>query len=398
MNTRQYETVIIGGGQAGLATAWHLTHQNMPCVILDENNRVGAAWRKRWESLHLFTPGRYDNLPGMSYPGPPGSHPGKDDIADYLEAYASRFGFPVRTGVKVVGVSAEKDHYHIETNNEKIIAHNVVVATGPFHHPRIPEFAKELDPQIVRMHSSEYQTPAQVQDGPVLVVGAGQSGAEIALDLAGDHKVWLSGRDVGEEPAFRDNFSGRIISSIMVFAATKVMNVANPLGRMMRKHFFYPRRGIPRAGGTRKRLKMAGVEWVVRTNGTSNGYPMLEDGRVLKVKNVIWCTGFVTNYSWIDLPVFDDFGFPVHKRGVVDGQPGLYFIGMPFQRTLSSSLLLGVGRDAGYIAGHIASNRSVSEEKLKTGVPGQIEQRTKQQVRNKIESEETSVTFNVEQN
>ena len=121
MNNRQYETVIIGGGQAGLATAWHLTHQNMPCVILDENDRVGAAWRKRWKSLHLFTPGRYDNLPGMPYPGPPGSHPGKDDIADYLEAYASRFGFPVRTGVKVVRVSAEGDHYNIETKNEMII-------------------------------------------------------------------------------------------------------------------------------------------------------------------------------------------------------------------------------------------------------------------------------------
>ncbi len=359
MSDRQYETVIIGGGQSGLATAWHLTHLNIPCVILDENDKVGASWRKRWNSLHLFTPGRYDNLPGMSYPGPPGSHPGKDDIANYLESYAYRFGFPVRTGVKVVQLSAEGDHYIIETNNEKIIAHNVVVATGPFHHPCIPKFAKELDPQIVQFHSSEYQTPSQVQDGPVLVVGAGQSGAEIALDMARDHKVWLSGRDVGEEPAFRDNFSGRIISAIMVFAATKVLNVANPLGRMMRKHFFYPRRGIPRAGGTKKRLKKAGVVWGVRTSGTFDGYPMLEDGRVMKVNNVIWCTGFRTDFSWINLPIFNDFGFPVHKKGVVPDQPGLYFIGMPFQQTLSSSLLLGVGRDAGCIANHIASNRAV---------------------------------------
>ncbi|MCB0564698.1 MAG: NAD(P)-binding domain-containing protein [Phaeodactylibacter sp.] len=250
----------------------------------------------------------------------------------------------------------------------------MVVATGPFHNPRIPEFADELDPQIVQMHSSEYQTPSQVQDGPVLVVGAGQSGAEIALDMAKGHKVWLSGRDVGEEPAFRDNFSGRLISAIMVFAATKVLNVANPLGRKMRKHFFYPPRGIPRAGGTKKRLKKAGVEWVGRTNGTGDGYPKLEDGRVLKVKNIIWCTGFITDYSWIDLPIFDDFGFPVHERGVVQDKPGLYFIGMPFQRTLSSSLLLGVGRDAGYIANHIASKRSVQEEKSSSKMSGEVVQ------------------------
>ena len=311
MSNRQYETVIIGGGQAGLATAWHLTHQNMPYVILDENDRVGASWRKRWKSLRLFTPGRYDNLPGMPYPGPQGSHPGKDDIADYLEAYASRFEFPVRNGVKVVRVNAEGDHYTLETQNEMISAQNIVVATGPFHHPRIPEYANDLNPQITQFHSSEYQSPSQIQDGPVLVVGAGQSGAEIALDLARDHKVWLSGRDVGEEPVFSESFTSRIINTIMVFAATKVLNVANPLGRMMRKYFFYPPRGIPRAGGSKKRLKKAGVEWVARTKGTIDGYPQLEDGKSLRVNNVIWCTGFVTDYSWINLPVFNEFGFPV---------------------------------------------------------------------------------------
>ncbi len=175
--------------------------------------------------------------------------------------------------MKVVRVKAEGDHYIIETQNEMISAQNIVVATGPFHHPRIPEFANDLNPQITQFHSSEYQSPSQVQEGPVLVVGAGQSGAEIALDMARDHKVWLSGRDVGEEPAFDESFTARIINAIMVFAATKVMNVANPLGRMMRKHFFYPSRGIPRAGGTKKRLKKAGVEWVARTKGTNDGYP-----------------------------------------------------------------------------------------------------------------------------
>ena len=197
----EFDTVIIGGGQAGLATAYHLSHHDVPCVIVDENDEVGTAWRKRWNSLRLFTPGRYDSLPGMSYPGPPGSYPGKDDIADYLKAYASRFGFNVRTGVKASSwVSAENNHYILETNSGSITAHNVIVATGAFHRPRIPEFADKLDPEIFRMHSSEYQTPSQVTSGPVLIVGAGQSGAEIALDMArNSHKVWLSGRDPGEE-------------------------------------------------------------------------------------------------------------------------------------------------------------------------------------------------------
>lgn len=361
MKKGQFNTVIIGGGQAGLATAYHLTRRRVPCIVLDENDDIGAAWRKRWDSLRLFTPGRYDGLPGMSYPGPPGSYPGKDDIADYLGDYASRFGLPVRTGVKVSRVSADGDLYSIETNNGLITAHNVVVATGAFHHPRIPGFAPRLDRQIVQMHSSRYQTPSQVGEGPVLVVGAGQSGAEIALDMARDHKVWLSGRDTGEEPVVRGTFTGRLLTPVFVFAFTRVINVANPLGRKVRRHFLYPPRGIPRAGGTKKLLRQAGVEPVKRTTGTSEGFPQLEDGQVLKVASVIWCTGFVPDYSWIDFPIFDEYGYPAHNRGVAKDHPGLYFIGMPFQRTLSSSLIMGVGKDAGYIARHIAVKRAVED-------------------------------------
>ena len=362
MNARQYKTVIIGGGQAGLATAYHLTRCGLSCVILDENHEVGAAWRNRWDSLRLFTPGRYSSLPGMPYPGPPGSYPKKDDIADYLQDYASRFRFLVRTGVKVVRLSADNEHYIIETNEEQIAAYNVVVATGAFHHPRIPEFAENLNRQIVQMHSSEYQSPLQVRSGPVLVVGAGQSGAEIALDMARDHQVWLSGRDTGEEPVVRGTLSDRLITPIMVFAATRVINVANPLGRKLRQRFFYPRRGIPRAGGTKKLLRQAGVECVERTTGTSDGNPQLEDNRVLKVANVIWCTGFITDYSWIDLPIFDEYGYPLHKRGVVNSHPGLYFMGLPFQSTLSSTLIVGMGKDAKYIADHIASKRTANQQ------------------------------------
>jgi putative flavoprotein involved in K+ transport len=354
------ETIVVGGGQAGLATSYHLKRLGLEHVILDENEQVGAAWRKRWESLRLFTPGCYDSLPGMPYPGPPNSIPGKDDIADYLQTYAARFNLPVRSGIKVDRIAADGDRYLIESGSERMWAENVVVATGAFREPRIPGSAESLNPDIFQMHSSEYRRPSQVPEGPVLVVGAGQSGAEIALDLIPEHRVWLSGKDHGEEPASPGSFADRLFTPIMAFAATKVINVANPIGRKVRDKFLYPPRGIPRAGGTRKKVLRAGIEWVGRTTGTKDGLAQLEDGRVLDVANVIWCTGFVTDYGWIELPVFDSYGYPIHNRGVVHSHPGLYFMGLLFQSSLSSALIMGVGRDAERIAKAIASRSSVS--------------------------------------
>ncbi len=358
--------MIIGGGQAGLATAYHLTRLHVPCVVLDENDQVGAAWRKRWDSLRLFTPGRYDSLPGMRFPGPQRSYPSKDDIADYLQDYTSRHGLPAKTGVRVVKVSTDGEDYTIETEKGHYVAQNVVVATGAFHHPRVPVFAADLAEEIVQFHSSQYQRPSQVREGPVLIVGAGQSGAEIALDLAVDHHVWLSGRDPGEEPVVRGTFMGRLLTPVVAFAATRLINVGNPLGRKMRRHFFYPPRGIPRSGGTRKLLGRAGVECVERTTGVRDGYPELSGGRVLNVPTVIWSTGFVRDYGWIDLPIFDEYGMPDHERGVVRSHPGLYFIGLPFQHTLSSPLIMGVGRDAAFIARHIASEQAIERGRYKT--------------------------------
>jgi putative flavoprotein involved in K+ transport len=356
-----FDTVIIGGGQAGLATGYFLKRHGRPFVILDENDHVGAAWRNRWASLRLFTPARYSSLPGVPFPGPSASYPGKDDVADYLQAYSRRFGLPVRNGIKVAELRPHRDRYVIETNDEPLFACNVVVATGAFHHPRTPDFAGRLDRQIFQMHSSGYKHPSQVREGPVLVVGAGQSGAEIALDMARDHQVWLSGRDPGEEPVVRGTLSGRLITPLIVFAITKVINVANPAGKKLRRHFFYPPRGFPRAGGTKKRLKRAKVKCVGRITGTSNGYPQTEEGRIIKAASVIWCTGYSADYSWIDLPVFDEYGYPEHRRGVVNAYPGLYFVGLPFQSTLSSTLIMGVGKDARYIADHIASRRIPEE-------------------------------------
>lgn len=351
------DTVVVGGGQAGLATGYHLTRLGIEHVILDENDEVGTSWRNRWDSLRLFTPARFSNLPGMRFPGPGHAVLGKDDVADYLADYADRFELPVRSGVTVDRIAADDGRYVIESGDERMWADNVVVATGAFHRPRVPEFASALDPGIVQMHSSEYRRPSQLQDGGVLVVGAGSSGGEIALELSERHRVWLSGRDPGQEPFRPGSWTDRLVTPVMWFMASRVINVANPIGRKASDHFLRPPRGIPRGAVRKGHLRQAGIEWVGRTAGTNDGFPQLEDGRVLDVTNVVWCTGYVADYGWVDLPVLDEYGYPAHERGVVQSHPGLYFMGLLFQRTLSSALIGGMGRDAEHIAEHIHRRR-----------------------------------------
>lgn len=347
------DTVVIGAGQSGLAVGYHLAQRGVEFVILDANDEIGASWRNRWDSLRLFTPSHYSSLPGMPFPAPRWSIPHKDDVADYLAGYASTFELPVRSGVAVNGVEAFEDHYAADTTSGRILARNVVVATGAFHYPHLPEFADRLDHAIVQLHSSDYRRPSQVPDGDVLVVGAGSSGAEIAVELSAEHRVWLSGRDPGQEPTTPGSKPDRLVTPIMWFLANRVIDVRNPLGRRVRDHFLDPPRGIPRGRVTRRALGAAGIDWVARTTGVDDGRPSLDDGTVLDVRTVVWCTGFHADFGWIQLPVFGDDGYPIHARGVVEAQPGLYFMGLPFQTTLSSALIGGVGRDAAHIALHV---------------------------------------------
>jgi len=353
-----FETIIIGGGQAGLATGYQLATRGLSFVILDGNDRIGDSWRGRWDSLRLFTPARYDSLPGMPFPGPGHSYPTKDETADYLEAYAANFELPIRTGVRVDRLFKEGDRFVVLAGDRRFEADNVVVAAGAYHNPRVPDFAPDLDPGVVQMHSSQYRNPSQLQEGGVLVVGAGNSGAEIAMDLSPHHRIWLSGRDTGQEPTTAGSLPDRLLTPVMWFMATRVMNVKTPIGRKVRQHFLDPPRGIPLGRVRRKDLAVAGIERVPRVDGVRDGQPMLEDGRVLDVSNVIWCTGFIPDFRWIDLPVFGENGFPVHDRGIVESQPGLYFMGLLFLSTLSSALVGGVGRDAEHIACHIVATRS----------------------------------------
>lgn len=356
MTEQQLGSVVIGGSQAGLAVGYYLKQRGLPFVILDENDRVGAAWRNRWDSLRLFTPGRYNGLPGMPFPGSPGAYPTKDETADYLDAYARAFELPVRTGVKVDRLAKTGDRFEVTCGQQALSAENVVVATGAFNNPRVPSFARELDQSIVQLHSKEYRNPSQIQKGAVLVVGAGNSGAEIAMELAPHHQTWLSGPDTGQEPARAGTRLDHLLTPMMWFVATR-LTVKTALGRKLRDHFLDPPRGIPLGRVRRKDFAPAGIERVPRMTGVKNGNPILENGRVLEVSNVIWCTGYAPNYNWIDLSLPSHNGLPIHDRGIVDACPGLYFIGLLFLYSLSSALVGGVGRDAEHIVDHIVSTR-----------------------------------------
>jgi putative flavoprotein involved in K+ transport len=280
------EAIIIGAGQAGLAAGYYLARQGRRFAILDAAPRLGHAWRTRYDSLRLFTSGPYDSLPGLPFPAPADHYPGKDEVADYLERYAATFELPVRLDTPVRALAGGRDGapFRVVTDRGVLDAGQVIVATGPFQRPVVPPFAADLSPAVFRAHSSAYRNPAQIPDGEVLVVGAGNSGAQIAEELARARGVTLAGRVVG-----------------------------------------------------------ASVDTV-----------SFADGASMKPAAIIWATGFRPDYDWIDLPVFDEAGRPVHRRGVT-AISGLYFLGLPWLYRRGSALLGGVGEDAGYIAGRVAA-------------------------------------------
>ena len=352
------ETLVIGGGQAGLAVGYHLKSKQRGVVILDANERVGDSWRKRWPSLRLYSPAKLDGLPGMPFPAPRHSFPSGLEMADYLESYAARFELPVRNGVAVESLDRNGDGYVARAGDRRFFADNVVVATDVFQHehPIVPEFASELDPAIRQLHSADYQGPEQLQPGPVLVVGAAHSGGDIAYEVArAGHPTILSGRDTGQLPVDIESRKARLGFVVLRFVWTRVLTVSTPMGRKaksdLRTH------GGPLLRVKRADLAAAGVERVPeRTVAAEGGKPVLADGRVVDVANVVWCTGFRNDYSWIKFPLpTEDDGYPAQRRGAVPSSPGLYFVGLPFLHSFASMLILGAGRDGKRVAQQIVS-------------------------------------------
>lgn len=354
----QVETVVIGAGQAGLATGYHLARRGREFVILDAYQRVGDNWRCHWDSLRLYSPARVTGLPGMRFPAPPSSFPTKDQMADYLETYASAFDLPVRTGVRVTRLAREDGGYLVTTDGPSFRCDNVVVASGTFGRtPYVPDFAGQLDPGIVQLHSSGYKGPAQLQPGGVLVVGASHSGGDIAYEagMAG-HPTVLSGRIHGQVPFDIEGRPAKVAFPVLFFAAKHVLTIRTPLGRKARPQA--RQHGGPLIRVKRADLVRAGVELApARTVGVRDGLPVLDGGRVVEAANVVWCTGFRQDFTWIDLPVVGDDGWPLEARGVVASSPGLYFVGLAFQYAFASMLIGGAGRDAEHVVKHLCTHR-----------------------------------------
>ncbi|CAN5665615.1 NAD(P)/FAD-dependent oxidoreductase [soil metagenome] len=351
------ETLVIGGGQAGLAMGYQLSRRDLTYKIIDANPRVGDAWRNRWDSLRLFTPNRLNRLPGMPFPGYHWGFASKNEWADYLESYARKFGLEVETGIRVERLTHEGDHFVATSGDRRFEADNVVVAMSSWQRPRLPDYASELDPGIVQFHVAEYKNPGQLQEGSVLVVGAGNSGAEVAIEVARTHEVLLSGPSTGAIPFRPESVVARVLMPFIgriIFH--RVLTLSTPIGRKVRSKMIST--GEPLIRVKPKDLAAAGVERVARVTGVENGSPQLEDGRTVDVTNVVWCTGFHPGFSWIDLPVLGPQE-PLHKRGIVESEPGLYFIGLKFLYSVSSEQIHGIGRDADRIARRIDARRGI---------------------------------------
>ncbi len=360
-DNQQLDVVVIGAGQAGLAAGYHLARTRLRFEILEESPQLGEAWRRRWDSLHLFTPARHDGLPGLPFPAEPDTFPGKDEFAAYLEDYASHFRLPVRTGIRAARVAPDGSGFAVETTDGTVRARNVIVAAGATAFPRIPDAASGLGPATFQLHSSQYRGPADIPAGDVLVVGAGTSGAEIALELSAGHKVLLSGRPTPHIPDPVLHYAGGVYWRLI----HSVLTLRTPIGRKVAATFH--QRGAPLIRISTRDLDRAGVVRVPRVAGAADGDPVFDGGGSAQVRTVIWATGYRPDLGWVHGLEFAPSGWPETIRGAVPGTPGLYFVGLPFQYSLTSGLIGGVGRDAAHVVSQVV--RRVPEPSVVPAVP-----------------------------
>lgn len=358
--TAAVDTVIVGGGQSGLALGYYLAQQHRNFVILDAGTRVGDGWRNRWDSLRLFTPAKYNGLPGRPFPGDRLAFTTKDEQADYLEDYAARCHLPVRPNTAVTRLTHDGQRFHVMAGAQRWTAANVVLATGACHLPKTPGFAAELPSDVVQLHSHTYRNPAQLKPGPVLLVGAGNSGAEIALETSRTHETWLAGRATGEIPFRHGRTAARFLIPMVRFAGMHVLNTGTPVGRKVLPQL--AGKGRPLIRTKTADLRAAAVQLVPRVAGVQNGEVMLDDGRSLPVANVIWCTGFTEAYPWMDIPALPAGWRAQQHRGIVDALPGLYLLGQDLLFAAASETLPSVCRDARYLAKRLGATRAPQDE------------------------------------
>lgn len=352
---QRHTVVVVGAGQAGLSVGYHLKRRGIDHVILEGDDRIGDVWRRRWDSLRLFTPAKFDGLDGLRFPAAGDHFPTKDEMADYLETYAAHHALPVVTGARVERLHRANGMFRLETARGRFEAPQVVVAAASYQKPRVPDLASAFPPEVTQLHSRDYRTPAQIGDGPVLLIGAGNSGAEIAMDLAPTHEVWLAGREVGHIPF---DIAGLLGRKLLVRLVTRglfhhVLTMRTPMGRRFRARMHG--HGMPLIRTRPGQLKRAGVRRVGRVTAVREGKAVAADGAEISPATVIWCTGFHPGFDWIDLPILDADGEPRHRFGRAVDLDGLYFAGLHFQYAVSSAMVGGVGRDARRVTGWIAA-------------------------------------------
>jgi len=341
------DVLVIGGGQAGLAMGYHLAQSGQSFQIADAGAEIGQTWQSRWDSLQLFTSGRYDNMPGLPFPAAPDAYPGRDDVVNYLQAYAAKYKLPVRLNTNVTSLTTSGGGYVAKAGGEVLEARQVVVATGPFQVPFIPPIADGLDPGVHQVHSSGYRHPQTVPPGRVLVVGAANSGCQIAQELSATHRVELSaGHRI---PAIPQRPLGRDIWTWATGLRLDRVTADSRLGRRLagRDQVIGP--------GPRRLARHHGIRLRAQAGSAAGRTVTFADGSAAEFDAVVWATGFRTDHSWIDIPdAKDQRGHIRHTRGVTSS-PGLCMLGLTWQHTRGSALLGWVGNDAAFLAGQIAT-------------------------------------------
>jgi putative flavoprotein involved in K+ transport len=358
---RALDVLVVGGSQAGLAMAWHLARQGLRYAVLEAGPEIGHAWRSRWDSLTLFTPAQYDALPGMPFPAPADTYPTKDPVAGYLQAYASTLEVPVRLNARVTSLSRTEEGFEARTADQVFRAGQVVVTTGPFQTPFVPPAAQGLDESVTQLHSAGYRNQQALPEGPVLVVGGGNSGFQIAEEIAAaGRRVDLS--IATKLPVLPQRLAGKDLFWWLTHLGLMRVTTESRLGRRMSSREFV-------IGSSRRRLQAKGVRFRPRLTGTGARTAHFADGSTLDTGVVIWATGYRPDHSWIQIPGVARDGQIAHQRGVT-GVPGLYFLGLSWQHTRGSALLGFVGDDAAYLAGCVAARRRASDAASPRPVPG----------------------------
>jgi putative flavoprotein involved in K+ transport len=343
-DAKRHDVIVVGGGQAGLAIGYFLAQQGRDFTILDAAAEPAAGWRERWDSLKLFTPARYNALPGLAFPGDPDRYPGREDVVAYLTDYARHFDLPVELGRRVRAIRKADGGYLVELDGRAYAADQVVVATGPFQIPFVPAIAERLDGEVVQLHSTAYRSPDAIPEGRVLVVGGGNTGFQIAEELSASREVHLA---IGSrQMPLPQRILGRDLFWYLDTTGLIRKTTASRIGRRMAGRDTL-------IGSTPRALRRRhGVQLHGRATDAAGSTVSFDGATKLDVEAVIWATGFRVDHSWVDVPVFDDEDRLVHRRGVT-ASPGLYFLGLSWQHTRGSALLGWVKDDAEHIANQI---------------------------------------------